>query len=840
MICSTRTLRAAGFVSFFASLSMAIAACGDTQRSSVPTSRPVIATSNQASNTNQSSERTSLIFEDNPDVITVNDIALALALYYLPEDVGNAVIADAASNLLDTAEIINPNGVDPTLRRSSTDFTKSGDRLTLNDIAILLAAFRSPLNSRSEKALANRTNRLLGNLGTVAASDVDPFGIPVPPVILDGDPGSSLADALEIEGFLDESFPAVQALNVVDVGEEDYYRFSLDGASQLQVILSDQVADADIQIVEDVNENQVFDDGETVFFLGEISRFSFEDRESLKIKLDPGTYYIRVFNAASEGTRYTLNLSARPANNPSPQEPGDDFGSALDLGILGTRQLYDGYVGSTDELDLYKFELSSTSEFSASLEEQLLDADFEIIRDANGNGQFDRDDGEVVAFVGEPFSSSFEPNEALTTTLDNGTYFVRVFRGSRNETGTSYTLSLSAEPAESESKTDPGNLLTSAFDAGLLGDTRRFRSYVGRSDSFDYYNFKLDRTSELDVNLSSQIGDADLQLIRDVNGNGTVEEEDFVFFLGEQFSSSFETPETLKIILDEGDYFARVFGGSRNETGTGYELTLGAAPAPGGPPADPGETVADAFDLGSLTSTETIPGYTGVSDVDDYYAFDLDRITRLGVSLTRQLRDADLQIGRDVNSNGLFDEGEAVFFLGESFSSSFEPEESVNIALDSGSYFIRVFNGARNDTGTSYRLSLAPSAVDAAPDRDPGSDYADAVDLGQVDSLSQTQVGYVGVTDPLDVYRFELTRDAVFRLDLSALLLDANVEIARDIDLNGRFNDGEVLVSSEESGDTSETIESSLDAGTYFIRILPESRVDSGTSYTLTFSTQGL
>ncbi|KYC34731.1 hypothetical protein WA1_49265 [Scytonema hofmannii PCC 7110] len=82
-------------------------------------------------------------------------------------------------------------------------------------------------------------------------------------------------------------------------------------------------------------------------------------------------------------------------------------------------------------------------------------------------------------------------------------------------------------------------------------------------------------------------------------------------------------------------------------------------------------------------------------------------------------------------------------------------------------------------------------------------------------------VGSAGGALDRDYYRFSLTERSSFNLTLDGLSADADVRLIRDANNNGRVDSSEVTASSIRSGNLSESISFTLDAGTYFIQVFP-------------------
>lgn len=142
--------------------------------------------------------------------------------------------------------------------------------------------------------------------------------------------------------------------------------------------------------------------------------------------------------------------------------------------------------------------------------------------------------------------------------------------------------------------------------------------------------------------------------------------------------------------------------------------------------------------------------------------------------------------------------------------------ENINLNLDPGTYFARVF--WRKGQGTyRMRLSLTPDTA--------GETLDTARDLGNLTSSTGVDE-YVGRSDPADIYRFTIDE----RLTVGATLtpFSAGAEISL-LDASGN-----VLTGTSGSGTEARSLQRVLDPGTYFVRTTP---VPGGnTRYNLTLN----
>ena len=101
-----------------------------------------------------------------------------------------------------------------------------------------------------------------------------------------------------------------------------------------------------------------------------------------------------------------------------------------------------------------------------------------------------------------------------------------------------------------------------------------------------------------------------------------------------------------------------------------------------------------------------------------------------------------------------------------------------------------------------------------------------------INSNAQSFTDRVDNLDLNDFYSFNLSSRSSFHLKLDGLKADADVQLIRDTNNNGQFDQGEVLSASTRSGKQAESINEILGADTYYIRVYPDA--NAKTDYKLT------
>jgi Bacterial pre-peptidase C-terminal domain len=464
------------------------------------------------------------------------------------------------------------------------------------------------------------------------------------------------------------------------------------------------------------------------------------------------------------------------------------LGTAINNGAIAGRRVITNDVGDGDLWDVQQFQITTTSDVTLNLSGLQADADLYLVRDFNGNGLWDSDSELIAASI----NVGTLPDSLSVTGLGPGTYYALV--ATYDGFFTNYTLSTTTDAA--------GSTLSTARDLGTLNGNLTLNDFVGNSDPFDVYTFQTTAPGDFRLSLTGLTADADVRLIRDNNFNGIIDANETL----EASTLTGTRPETIDFSgLPAGRYFVQV---SQWSGDTNYSLSMTHDTA--------GSTLFAARDLGTLNGNLTLNDFVGNSDPSDFYTFQTTTTSDFQLSLTGLSADADVYLIQDSNFNGIVDANDFVVFSALSGTTS----ETIDVfGLDAGRYFVEVSQWSGN---TNYTLSMTTDAA--------GNTLAAARNLGTLNG-SLTLNDFVGTGDPSDFYTFRTTSTTDFRLSLTGLTADADVDLIQDSNLNGIIDANDILVSSTEAGADSEIINvSGLDAGRYFVRV---SQYSGNTNYAL-------
>ncbi len=237
----------------------------------------------------------------------------------------------------------------------------------------------------------------------------------------------------------------------------------------------------------------------------------------------------------------------------------------------------------------------------------------------------------------------------------------------------------------------------------------------------DVYNFSTSQTSSINLNLHniSANDDVDLELYRDVNGDGVLDSGDQLI---EGSYKGGNNDDFINRLEPVGNYLAKVYWfdlGSDNHLD--YKLDLSVtpeSPLPAEDPAQASNLIPNEVEVGHLVlnslESQTInhSGWVGNSNTVDTYNFSASGSNdgvRIDVSLTGLSSDADIRLIQDTNQNQIVDLDEVI----ASSSAGGVSDDSFsryvdNFELANNDYFVQVYQYSGE---TSYDLSMSFESV---------------------------------------------------------------------------------------------------------------------------------
>jgi hypothetical protein len=200
----------------------------------------------------------------------------------------------------------------------------------------------------------------------------------------------------------------VEPLNI-----QRYYKFRLTTTARITATLSN--------LTDDVNLQLRAGDGRLLKTSGATGTGD----ETIDRVLNPGTYYLRVYAVGGVGSEFALRVASAV-----PDRAGNTRAHARKTGTFeaGRASAYTDSVGPADSQDYYRFQLASTSLFTAKLSNL----------EADANMQLRAVDGGLIATSGRTGTQS----EYISRSLSAGTYYLRVYTLGGAETD--YTLRMAS------------------------------------------------------------------------------------------------------------------------------------------------------------------------------------------------------------------------------------------------------------------------------------------------------------------------------------------------------------------------------------------------------------
>lgn len=470
-------------------------------------------------------------------------------------------------------------------------------------------------------------------------------------------------------------------------------------------------------------------------------------------------------------------------------DPGSSTSTALDTALyiggslLGTPSLFQdalSRLSPSDLSDYYRFTLSGSSIVTLEMDGLTDNANLFLRNSAGSSLAPSSNTGttaERIRFsISEPPSNPFYAHAFIPT----------------GSTSTPYNLRLSAEAIQQNNIDD--NTRANARDIGTFSTTSSITpiiDYVSGAgqviDQNDFYSFTLTNSGTVEINLSSLNGSdtlyADLQLIN--SSNSVI-----------QTSATIGTSsDSINRSLAAGTYYIRAY--SLLDPGN-YNLAFTFT---ADPPDAGGNTIGTATPI-NLPSTfsDIVSDQVSLGDSSDYYQFTLATTSLVDIRFTSLTADANLFLQNQTGGNIL---------------TSTQPGtalDGVRLSLNTGTYNILVNRGSATTAQYTLSASAQSIGIDQAP-----NNTTSAQNLGSLNGFISSSE-FVGNIDTNDYYKFTL--DATTELSLG-LILTSNYPDAQlvNADLQLLNSIGTQIAISNQAGNSNESINTTLNAGTYFVLV---------------------
>ncbi len=644
--------------------------------------------------------------------------------------------------------------------------------------------------------------------------------------LIEDNAGSTFAGAFDL-GTLSAPDTLTQLGSFSEEDEADMYKVTFDSNSVVDISLSGLSSEnyADLFLIRD-NGDGVFDPL-TDTFVGVSQN---DDGSDQLINAEVfGEYYILI-SQVDGATIYDLTLTT--TIDLIEDNAGSTFAGAFDLGTLTNTISKPGSFGSVnsegevDESDMYKFNVASDESVDITLSGLNAEnyAELFLIQD-DGDGIFDP---LTDTFVGVSQNRDGS-DQIIDVDLLAGEYFILIgnIKGAIN-----YDLDLAIDVDLIEDgagstfagAVDLGTLTSEISQAGSFGSVNS----EGEVDESDMYKFNVASDESVDITLSGLNAEnyAELFLIQD-DGDGIFDPLTDTFVGSSQNRDG--SDQVIDVDLLAGEYFILL---SNIKGAINYDLELAIPLIEDGA----GSTFAGAFDLGTISTPDTITKAGSFSEEDeaDMYkvTFESDSVVDISLSGLNSTNYANLFLIQD-DGDGVFDANTDTI-IGASQNDDGSPQ-SISEDVFAGEYFILIeqVEGAIN-----YDLSLTTTEIILIEDN-AGSTFGGAFDLGTISTPdTTTKLGSFTEEDNADMYKVAFDANSVVNITLTGLSPEnyADLFLIQD-DGDGIFDPlTDTFVGSSQNDDGSDQVinEILLDGGEFYILI---SQVAGQTNYDLTLTT---
>ncbi|MCT7986604.1 hypothetical protein NG796_25360 [Laspinema sp. A4] len=265
-----------------------------------------------------------------------------------------------------------------------------------------------------------------GRIATPGGIPLQPLPLPIPiPIVV---PGVTPETALNV-GVLTGVQTFNQSISSGDTN--NYYRFSLTGPTNLNVVLNGLNQDGNLELFFDSNNDGRVNTTERIG----VSTQPGTLQDSITGFFTAGNYFVNVSpGVAGVETPYNLNLIATPITG---DIGGNSPNTATNVGVLsGTRRI-DDFVGDADPQDYFRFVLNDVRNVNLLLTGLNDDAELRLYQTINNNGAIAQ--GNLIE---DSIQSGTTP-EGISRTLTPGDYLVLVSPGFQG-VNTNYSVTLSA------------------------------------------------------------------------------------------------------------------------------------------------------------------------------------------------------------------------------------------------------------------------------------------------------------------------------------------------------------------------------------------------------------
>lgn len=378
-------------------------------------------------------------------------------------------------------------------------------------------------------------------------------------------------------------------------------------------------------------------------------------------------------------------------------EPNDETGDADSLYI---GQTLVGSLSSYEDIDIYRFVLSSPADLTLSIRKVERDYDYiqYIVFDAN----------QVVEDAALASGTVYN-DEAVTKRIGvetGGTYFLAILgRNSYDTSDGEYEITITSSPLSGFVETEPNNAPVTAdelqFDRSMVG-------HIEGVESLDFFYVDIAGPSTVTLDIEKQQRDYDYIRYGLCSIEISSEQIEVCYAAGEVYND--ESDRKRIGFTEAGRYF--VFVGPRNSYDTSfdeYSILLSQTSLVGNVETEPNNVEAQADELSNgISKTGHLAGYQDI----DIYSLEVNSPSQLTLNIEKLERDYNYII------YAVTDAGGALLASGTLYNDELDAKR---IGLDgTGTYYIGI--GGRD----SYNTSLNEYEITAFVTEDPNNSNEDS------------------------------------------------------------------------------------------------------------------
>jgi len=567
--------------------------------------------------------------------------------------------------------------------------------------------------------------------------------------------------------------------NLDNSGDIDYYKFFLNSHSNVTIDLSNISAECDYELWL-YNSSNVQKGSSTS--IG-------NKAERIAAVLDAGTYYIKINSSKGcSGDYYNLEVASENILYPDKHEPNDGLSDATGISAYDT--ISDANIHELNDVDYYQFYWNGNSSLNIGLSN--------IPVDCNYNLKLYNSLGSLKG------SSTLSGNasESLMVTLDEGTYYIKVY-SDKGYSRNNYKLQLTSESDAFEPNNSTGDAYAFyMFNDYGVGDITFNNVNLNTSGDIDYYKFTLDVTSRVGIGLSNIPSGCnyDLKLY-----------DESISEKGSSTLSS-DASESITTTLAAGTYYIKVYSSS-GYSSSFYNLRITSSYDV----FEPNNTSDYATEIwlykeGLISNSIIDMCNIDISSDVDFFKFTLETRSSVKVKLS------NIPSGCNYDLK-LYDD--SIVQKGASTLAG-NAEESIVKVLDAGTYYIKV-NSYSGYSDSFYKIQV--TSIESSPDvYETNNVKENATDISMNSPIVDSNID---TYDDIDYYSFVLSSRTNIVIGLSNIPTGCNY----DLEL---YNSSDTQKGkSQEVKNFSEAISTALDAGVYYIKVYSSEGCSSEENYIL-------